>query len=166
MYRLQQQLKCTGIVFYALLRDYTGSLIGKIIRYVEHNMNPNDEDVYSTYGRRKLLTSLGAIGLGTVALAGIDAAPALAHGENVSQHTETTVTYQTENSWGPITQWYAAPDLTFTINDGIVGNLATLSWRDQQGNAGNISFQSDGSSFFGYYQKVNEGPIAYRGTRK
>ena len=129
-------------------------------------MNPNDEDVYSTYGRRKLLTSLGAIGLGAVALASIDSAPAQAHGENVSQRTAESVTYQTENSWGPITEWHQAPDLTFALNDGIVGDLANLSWRDQQGNSGSISFQSDGSSFFGYYQKVNEGPIAYRGTKK
>jgi hypothetical protein len=133
---------------------------------MEHRMNPDDEDVYSTYGRRKLLTSLGAIGLGTVALTGIDAAPAQAHDEHVARHASDTVTYQTQNSWGPITEWHDAPDLTFMINDGIIGDVATLSWRDQSGNSGNISFQSDGSSFFGYYQKVNEGPIAYRGTKK
>lgn len=129
-------------------------------------MNPNDEDVYSTYGRRKLLTSLGTIGLGAVALSGINSAPAQAHAEDVAQRAQKSVTYQTQNSWGPITEWHDAPDLTFALNDGIVGDLASLSWRDQRGNTGNISFQSDGSSFFGYYQKVNEGPIAYRGTRK
>jgi OAA-family lectin sugar binding domain len=129
-------------------------------------MNPNDEDVNSTYGRRKILTSLGAIGLGAVALTSIDPSSVQAHGEHVTERAEGRVTYQTENSWGPITEWHAAPDLTFVLNDGIVGDLATLSWRDQIGNSGNISFQSDGSSFFGYYQKENEGPIAYRGTRK
>ena len=126
-------------------------------------MNPNDEDVYSTYGRRKLLTSLGAIGLGAVALTSLDSAPAQAHGENVAQ---SSVTYRTEQSWGAITEWHQSPDLTIAINDGIINDLATISWRDQSGNTGNISFQSDGSSFLGYYQKKNEGPIAYRGTRK
>jgi hypothetical protein len=124
-------------------------------------MNQNDEDVYSTYGRRKLLTSLGAIGLGAVALTSLESAPAQAHGENVSQRT-----YRTEQSWGPITQWHPAADLTLAIDDGIINDLATISWRDQSGNTGSISFQSDGSSFLGYYQKRNEGPIAYRGTRK
>jgi hypothetical protein len=130
---------------------------------VEHKMNPNDEDVYSTYGRRKLLTSLGAIGLGAVAVASIDSAPAQAHSEKVAR---SSVTYRTEQSWGPITEWHPAPDLTFAIDDGIIGGLATLSWRDQKGNSGSISFQSDGSSFLGYYQKEYEGPIAYRGTRR
>lgn len=129
-------------------------------------MNPNDEEINSTCGRRKALTTFGAIGLGAVALTSIDSNAAQAHDKNTAHHTDNTVTYQTENSWGPITEWHAAPDLTFTINDGIISDVATLSWRDQSGNSGNISFQSDGSSFFGYYQKVNEGPIAYRGTRK
>ena len=46
------------------------------------------------------------------------------------------------------------------------GLPASLSWRDQQGNSFAISFASDMSTFFGYFQRVNEGPIAYRGTRK
>lgn len=129
-------------------------------------MNSNDAETNSIYRRRKVLTTLGAVGLGAVALNSLDASSAQAQSKNASKPAYGSVTYQTENSWGSMTEWHEAPDLTFTIDDGIVGDISTLSWRDQSGNTGNISFQSDGSSFLGYYQKVNEGPIAYRGTKR
>ncbi|MBV8822977.1 MAG: hypothetical protein JO123_09325 [Ktedonobacteraceae bacterium] len=78
----------------------------------------------------------------------------------------TTYTYRTEQSWGPITEWHPYSDLVFSVDGGTGQAPATLAWRDQQGNSFAISFQSDMSSFFGYFQRVNEGPIAYRGTRK
>jgi hypothetical protein len=73
-------------------------------------------------------------------------------------------TYQTENAWGDITQWHAASNLSFAINSGNGAVPATLKWTDQQGNAASISFQTDMSTFFGYFQRPNEGPIAYQGT--
>jgi hypothetical protein len=73
-------------------------------------------------------------------------------------------TYQTENAWGDITEWQAASNLSFAI-DGENGAVpAMLAWTDQQGNAASISFQTDMSTFFGFFQRPNEGPIAYRGT--
>lgn len=86
--------------------------------------------------------------------------------ENAIPTAGTTYTYATQNSWGPITQWHAAADLSFAVDSGTGSAPASLSWRDQQGNSFAISFASDMSTFFGYFQRVNEGPIAYRGTRK
>jgi OAA-family lectin sugar binding domain len=56
--------------------------------------------------------------------------------------------------------------LSFAVDAGTGSAPVSLSWRDQQGNSFAISFASDMSSFFGYFQRSNEGPIAYRGTRK
>jgi hypothetical protein len=75
-------------------------------------------------------------------------------------------TYATENSWGSITEWHAAADLSFTVDCGTGSAPASLSWRDQQGNSFDISFASDMGTFFGYFQRSNEDPIAYRGTHK
>jgi hypothetical protein len=83
---------------------------------------------------------------------------------NVNVHADAWVyTYQTEDAWGDITEWHSTPDLSFAINSGNGAVPATLAWTDQQGNVASISFQTDMSSFFGYFQKPNEGPIAYRG---
>ena len=73
-------------------------------------------------------------------------------------------TYQTENAWGDITEWHTASNLSFAIDGGNGAVPAMLAWTDQQGNAASISFQTDMSTFFGYFQRPNEGPIAYRGT--
>jgi hypothetical protein len=78
----------------------------------------------------------------------------------------TTYTYRTEQSWGPITEWHPSANLVFSVDAGTGSIPSTLEWRDQQGNSFAISFQSDMSTFFGYFQKVNEGPIAYRGSRQ
>jgi len=74
-------------------------------------------------------------------------------------------TYRTEVAWGNLTEWHPAPNLVIDINDGRNSPLSTLSWKEQDGTTGSISFQSDLSEFLGYYQKPNEGPIAYRGRR-
>lgn len=76
------------------------------------------------------------------------------------------VTFTTEQSWGDLREWHAAPDLTIEIADGRNQNISALDWRNQDGSTGSIAFQSDLSTFLGYYEKPNEGPIAYRGRRK
>lgn len=74
-------------------------------------------------------------------------------------------TYRTEVSWGNLTEWHQAPNLVIDLNDGGNSPLSKLSWEEQNGTTGSISFQSNLSEFLGYYQKPNEGPIAYRGRR-
>lgn len=76
------------------------------------------------------------------------------------------LTYTTEQAWGNLTQWHQAPDLIIELNDGDTSPLSTFSWALQDGAKGSISFQSNQNEFLGYYQKPNEGPIAYRGRRK
>ena len=80
--------------------------------------------------------------------------------ENAIPTGGTTYTYATQNSWGPITQWQTAADLSSAVDSGTGSAPASFSWRDQQGNSFAISFASDMSTFFGYFQRVNEGPIA------
>jgi OAA-family lectin sugar binding domain len=74
-------------------------------------------------------------------------------------------TYQAEHSWGGSNaEWHRCADLVFCIHSGEGDTIpASLNWRDQKGNAGSISFQSDMSTFYGYYQRVGEGPISYQG---
>jgi hypothetical protein len=83
----------------------------------------------------------------------------------VRKEIHMSLTYRTEVSWGNITEWHSAPNLVIDLNDGRSSPLAKISWQEQDGTTGSISFQSDLSSFLGYYQKPNEGPIAYRGRR-
>jgi len=42
--------------------------------------------------------------------------------------------------------------------------IERLGWRDQRGNLASIGLAGDGTSFIGYVQRVNEGPIGYYGT--
>jgi len=77
--------------------------------------------------------------------------------------SQESFTYRTEHAWGDITEWHEAADLRFLIHSGEAVLPVRLIWRDQKGNCASIGFQSDMSSFCGYYQRVNEGPIAYRG---
>lgn len=74
--------------------------------------------------------------------------------------------FSTEQAWGDLRDWHTAPDLAIDLTDGRNQNITTLDWRNQDGSTGSISFQQDMSEFLGYYQKPNEGPIAYRGRRK
>lgn len=75
-------------------------------------------------------------------------------------------TFATEQAWGDLTSWHPAPDLSVDLADGRDQNISTLEWKNQDGSTGSISFQTGMSEFLGYYQKPNEGPIAYRGRRK
>jgi hypothetical protein len=115
--------------------------------------------------RRSFIKSAGSVSIATIVVA--------KGGTALAQTTENTVptegtpyTYATENSWGPITEWHSAADLSFNVDCGTGSTPASFSWRDQQGNSFAISFASDMSTFFGYFQRSNEGPIAYRGTRQ
>lgn len=113
--------------------------------------------------RRNFIKSAGSATLATLLVTG---GTAFAKDTKDAAHIGTTYTYATENSWGPITQWHPAADLSFSVDAGTGSPPASLTWRDQQGNSFAISFQSDMSSFFGYFQRIHEGPIAYRGTKK
>ncbi|GCE31051.1 hypothetical protein KDA_65350 [Dictyobacter alpinus] len=113
--------------------------------------------------RRNFIKSASAASIATLLVSGVSTA--FAHStKNVEPGNGTTYTYRTENSWGPIIEWHAAADLNLHVDAGTSSPPASLSWRDQQGNSFAISFASDMSSFFGYFQRPHEGPIAYRGT--
>ncbi|GLV60064.1 hypothetical protein KDH_68870 [Dictyobacter sp. S3.2.2.5] len=115
--------------------------------------------------RRDFLMRTGTAGMATLLLSRGGTAFAHPMGDKAAKNG-TTYTYATQNSWGAITSWHTAADLSFSVDAGTGSPPANISWRDQQGNSFAISFASDMSSFFGYFQRVNEGPIAYRGTRK
>jgi hypothetical protein len=120
---------------------------------------------HETADRRSFLKGAGSASLATLLVT--TGGTAFAQTTEKTAPTDgTTSTYATENSWGPITEWHVAADLSFAVDSGTGSAPASLSWRDQQGNSFAISFASDMSTFFGYFQRVNEGPIAYRGTRK
>ncbi len=74
-------------------------------------------------------------------------------------------TFQTEQSWGDLTQWHRAPELNVNLEDGDRSEITEIAWHRKDGSEGSISFQDGQRSFLGYYRKPNEGPIAYRGTR-
>jgi hypothetical protein len=113
--------------------------------------------------RRSFIKGAGSASIATLLVA--EGGTALAQTTKKAAPMEgTTYTYATENSWGPITEWHTAADLSFNIDSGTGSAPASLSWRDQHGNSFAISFAADMSTFFGYFQRTNEGPIAYRGT--
>ena len=123
------------------------------------------ETHHESADRRSFLKGAGSASLATLLVTTGGTAFAQTT-ENAIPTAGTPYTYATQNSWGPITQWHAAADLSFAVDSGTGSAPASLSWRDQQGNSFAISFASDMSTFFGYFQRINEGPIAYRGTRK
>lgn len=120
-------------------------------------MNPEE----SSPDRRNFLKGAGSASLATILIPQGGTAQA-----QRSENASPNYTYATQNSWGPLTQWHTAADLNFLVECGTGSPPASLSWRDQQGTVFAISFASDMSSFLGYFQRPNEGPIAYRGTRK
>lgn len=78
--------------------------------------------------------------------------------------------FRTEEGWGG--GWHASGELRLLVEDG-GAPVERVTWRDQAGNSGSVSLRaavcgpdtapaSDG--FIGYYQRVNEGPIGYRGA--
>jgi OAA-family lectin sugar binding domain len=115
--------------------------------------------------RRDFIKIAGSVGAATILAT--QGGTVFAQGtEKAEPAVGTTYTYATQTSWGAITEWHPAPDLSFSFDSGTGSPPASLSGRDQQGNSLSISFASDMSTFFGYAQRYNEGPIAYRGTRK
>jgi hypothetical protein len=68
--------------------------------------------------------------------------------------------FRTEVTWDG--NWHDAGELGVSVDIGS-GPLERLGWRDQRGNLCSIGLAEDGASFIGYAQRVNEGPIGYRG---
>lgn len=69
--------------------------------------------------------------------------------------------FRTEESWGG--DWHTSGDLRILVDHGGTA-MERVTWRDQRTNGGSICLDADGSGFVGFYQRVNEGPIGYRGT--
>lgn len=69
--------------------------------------------------------------------------------------------FETEEGWGG--GWHTSGDLRVLVDHG-GSAMERITWRDQRTNGGSICLQADGSGFVGIYQRVNEGPIGYRGT--
>jgi lectin domain-containing protein len=68
--------------------------------------------------------------------------------------------FQTEVHWGGA--WHQSGDLSVFLDTGS-GPVERIGWRDQRGNTASIGLTQDGAAFTGYAQRVNEGPIGYRG---
>jgi hypothetical protein len=68
--------------------------------------------------------------------------------------------FRTEESWGG--RWHTSGELRLLVDDGTP--VERITWRDQRENSGSIAFEPKAAGFLGYYQRVNEGPIGYRGT--
>lgn len=69
--------------------------------------------------------------------------------------------FRTEEGWGG--GWHASGHLHILVDHGGAA-MERITWRDQRTNNGSICLHSDGSGFVGFYQRINEGPIGYRGT--
>lgn len=69
--------------------------------------------------------------------------------------------FTTQVSWG--NRWHPAGDLTLYLAAGD-SPVESVRWRDQRGNSAAIGLTGQGTAFLGYAQRVNEGPIGYRGT--
>ena len=69
--------------------------------------------------------------------------------------------FGTEEGWGG--GWHTSGDLRLLVDHGGVP-MERITWRDQRTNGGSIELDRDCSGFVGFYQRVNEGPIGYRGT--
>lgn len=69
--------------------------------------------------------------------------------------------FRTEEGWGG--GWHTSGDLRILVDHGGVA-MERITWRDQRTNGGSICLHADGSGFVGFYQRINEGPIGYRGT--
>lgn len=68
--------------------------------------------------------------------------------------------FRTEVTWDG--NWHDAGGLGVSVDIGGVP-IERLGWRDQRGNLASIGLAADSASFIGYVQRVNEGPIGYRG---
>jgi hypothetical protein len=82
---------------------------------------------------------------------------------SVATSADSAFVYHTAHSWGEDNIWHKANPLAFYLDSDEDALPVNLTWRDQKQNAGSIGFVDDMSSFYGYYQRVGEGPIHYRG---
>lgn len=69
--------------------------------------------------------------------------------------------FRTEVNWGGT--WHQSGELSVFLDTGS-GPVERIGWRDQRGNTASIGLTHVGASFTGYAQRVNEGPIGYRGV--
>lgn len=68
--------------------------------------------------------------------------------------------FRTEEHWGE--RWHASGELRLMVDDG-GAPVERITWRDQRENSGSVAFEEKATGFLGYYQRVGEGPIGYRG---
>ncbi|MGW9557301.1 hypothetical protein ACWGSK_22640 [Nocardiopsis sp. NPDC055551] len=68
--------------------------------------------------------------------------------------------FRTEEHWGE--RWHTSGELRLMVEDGDAP-VERITWRDQRENSGSVAFEEDRTGFLGYYQRVGEGPIGYRG---
>ena len=69
--------------------------------------------------------------------------------------------FRTEEHWGE--RWHTSGELRLMVDDG-GAPVERITWRDQRENSGSVFLEEKAAGFLGYYQRVNEGPIGYRGT--
>jgi hypothetical protein len=70
--------------------------------------------------------------------------------------------FSTEAGWGG--RWHQGGPLTFHLATGEDSPLDRVGWTDQRACSASIGLTKDGGSFQGWSQRVNEGPVGYRGT--
>jgi hypothetical protein len=72
-----------------------------------------------------------------------------------------TRTFSTEAGWGG--RWHQGGPLTFHLAVGEDTPFDRIAWTDQRACSASIGLTENGSSFLGWSQRVNEGPVGYRG---
>lgn len=68
--------------------------------------------------------------------------------------------FRTEEHWGE--RWHTSGELRLMVEDG-GAPVERITWRDQRENSGSVFLEEKAAGFLGYYQRVDEGPIGYRG---
>ncbi len=72
-----------------------------------------------------------------------------------------TQRFDTEAGWGG--RWHRGGPLVLHLEVG-EESLERVSWQDRRACSAAIGFAPDDRSFLGWSQRVNEGPVGYRGT--
>lgn len=72
-----------------------------------------------------------------------------------------TRAFTTEAGWGG--RWHRGGPLTIHLAVGEDTPFDRIAWTDQRACSASIGLTADGSSFLGWSQRVNEGPVGYRG---
>jgi hypothetical protein len=75
---------------------------------------------------------------------------------------DATCAFTTEAGWGG--RWHQGVPLTFHLSTGEETPYERVAWTDQRACSASIGLTEDGSSFQGWSQRVNEGPVGYRGA--